>query len=180
MKKLGIGYEFYKEFVDSDMYYVDKTLLIRDIVEQGGKVTLFTRPRRFGKTLALTMLQTFFEAEYDLQGNPIDNRRYFEGKKIMEADDSILARLGQYPVIFLTLKSAKQDTFENAFFQLEKSIVDEVSRHSYLLDSDKLTYKDKGKVPEALKSGGQSFDVVMAQLQYVIRNTFNKNGMSGF
>ena len=60
MKKLGIGYENYKEFIDGNMYYVDKTLLIRDILDKGGKVTLFTRPRRFGKTLALSMLRTFF------------------------------------------------------------------------------------------------------------------------
>ena len=83
-KKIGIGYENYKEFVDQDMYYIDKTLLIRDILAQGGKVTLFTRPRRFGKTLALSMLRTFFEAETDPDGKPVDNRRYFEGKKIME------------------------------------------------------------------------------------------------
>lgn len=59
MKKIGIGYENYKEFIDGNMYYVDKTLLIRDVIELGGKVTLFTRPRRFGKTLALSMLRTF-------------------------------------------------------------------------------------------------------------------------
>ena len=72
MKKIGIGYENYKEFVDQKLYYVDKTLLIRDVVEKGGKVTLFTRPRRFGKTLALSMLRTFFEIEYDLDGKPVD------------------------------------------------------------------------------------------------------------
>ncbi len=79
MKKLGIGYENYKEFVDQKLYYVDKTLLARDIVEKGGKVTLFTRPRRFGKTLALSMIQTFFEAETDRKGNSIDNSHYFQG-----------------------------------------------------------------------------------------------------
>ena len=60
MQRLGIGEEFYKEMIDKKYYYVDKTLLIRDFVEKGGKVTLFIRPRRFGKTMALTMLQTFF------------------------------------------------------------------------------------------------------------------------
>ena len=85
MKKIGIGYENYKEFIENDMYYIDKTLLIRDIVEKGGKVTLITRPRRFGKTLALSMLRTFFELEYGRDGNVIDKRRYFEGKKIMDA-----------------------------------------------------------------------------------------------
>ena len=77
MKKLGIGYENYKEFIDLDMYYVDKTMLIRDLVNKGGKTTLFTRPRRFGKTLALSMIRTFFELEYDRDGNVVDNRRYF-------------------------------------------------------------------------------------------------------
>ena len=76
MKKIGIGYEEYKRFIDDDMYYIDKTMLISDIVEKGGEVTLFTRPRRFGKTLALSMLRTFFELEYDYNGNVIDKRRY--------------------------------------------------------------------------------------------------------
>ena len=61
MKKIGIGYENYKEFIDQNLYYVDKTLLVRDILENGGKVTLLTRPRRFGKTLGLSMLCTFFD-----------------------------------------------------------------------------------------------------------------------
>ena len=60
MKKLGLGYENYKEFIDEDMYYVDKALFIRDLIERGGKVNLFTRPRRFGKTLTISMLKTFF------------------------------------------------------------------------------------------------------------------------
>ena len=81
MKKIGIGYEFYTHFIDQNLYYVDKTLLVRDILEKGGQVTLITRPRRFGKTLALTMLQTYFELEYDREGNVIDKKRYFEGKK---------------------------------------------------------------------------------------------------
>ena len=72
MKKIGIGYEFYKDFIDQDLYYVDKTMLVRDILKKGGQVTLITRPRRFGKTLALTMLQTYFELEYDYDGNVID------------------------------------------------------------------------------------------------------------
>lgn len=145
MKKIGIGYEFYKEFVDQNLYYVDKTLLIRDIIEKGGKVTLFTRPRRFGKTLALTMLKAFFEKEYDYQGNLVDNKRYFEGKKVMEAGEAITSMLGQYPVLFMTLKSAKQPTFDNAFYQLKSTIMDEIDRHRYLLDSERLNTKEKEK-----------------------------------
>jgi len=108
VKKIGIGYENYKEFVDQDMYYIDKTLLIRDVVEKGGKVTLFTRPRRFGKTLALSTLQTFYEDERKDDGTHVDNSRYFEGKKIMEADDKILSKMGKYPVIKLSLKRSRR------------------------------------------------------------------------
>lgn len=138
MKKIGIGYERYKEFVDSNMYYIDKTLLIRDIYEKGGKVTLFTRPRRFGKTLALSTLQTFFEDERDREGNRIDNSRYFNGMKIMEADKAILDRMGKYPVIKLSLKSAKQPNFETAFFKLREEIISEFIRHNYVKKSEAL------------------------------------------
>ena len=143
MQKIGIGFEFYKKMIDKKCYYVDKTLLIRDVVENGGEVTLFTRPRRFGKTMALTMLQAFFEEALDRNGNPVDNSRYFEGKKIMDAGEEIVSMMGKYPVIFLTLKSAKQPTFENAFYQLASDIMFEVSRHDYLLKSDRLAAKDR-------------------------------------
>ncbi len=142
MKKIGIGYENYKEFTDENLYYIDKTMLIRDVIRKGGKVTLFTRPRRFGKTLALSMLRTFFEQEYDDNGNPLDNRRYFEGKKIMDAPEEILSMMGRYPVIKLSLKSAKQPSFKEAMLQLRDEIVSEFDRHNYIKDSDKLTKAD--------------------------------------
>ena len=134
MKKLGIGYENYKEFMDLNMYYVDKTLLIRDLVDKGGKTTLFTRPRRFGKTLALSMIRTFFELEYDRDGNVVDNRRYFSGMKIEQCED-IMPMLGQYPVIKLSLKSAKQPRYLSAFFMIREEILGEFDRHNYLLNS---------------------------------------------
>ena len=142
MKKIGIGYENYKEFIDNDMYYIDKTMLIDDVIEKGGKVTLFTRPRRFGKTLALSMLRTFFELEYDYDENVIDKKRYFEGKKIMNADDKILSMMGRYPVIKLSLKSAKQPSFREAALQLRDEIVSEFNRHIYVKDSDALTEEE--------------------------------------
>ncbi len=151
MKKIGIGYEFYKRMIDDNCYYVDKTLLIRDVYEKGGTVTLFTRPRRFGKTLALSTLQTFLEDERDRQGNRIDNSRYFENKKIMlEGSDDIKSRMGQYPVINLSLKSGKQSDFYNSFMILRKTIIDEYSRHSYILDSDKLDERDKNEFSSLL------------------------------
>ena len=142
MKKIGIGYEDYKRFIDDDMYYIDKTMLISDIIEKGGEVTLFTRPRRFGKTLALSMLRTFFELEYDYNGNVIDKKRYFEGKKIMCAPEKILSMMGKYPVIKLSLKSAKQPNFIEAALQLRDEIVSEFNRHIYIKNSDALTEEE--------------------------------------
>ena len=164
MKKIGIGYEDYKEFIDKNMYYVDKTLLIRDVIEKGGKVTLFTRPRRFGKTLALSMLRTFFEKEYDRDGKVVDKGRYFEGKKIMEADESILSMMGQYPVIKLSLKSAKQPTFKGAFMGIQDEIISEYDRHRYILDSDLLDDEKKAHIRGILSSS-----VRMSSKQYESR-----------
>ena len=130
MKKIGIGYEDYKRMIEDDIYYIDKTMLINDIVEKGGMVTLFTRPRRFGKTLALSMLRTFFELEYDRDGNAIDKKRYFEGKRIMGASDKILSMMGRYPVIKLSLKSAKQPNFREAALQLRNEIVSQFNRNT--------------------------------------------------
>lgn len=86
-KPIPIGEEFYKKMIDDSYYYVDKTLLIRDLLAQKNKVTLFTRPRRFGKTLALSMLCAFFEQEVLPDGTVADNSVYFQGKKIMSAGE---------------------------------------------------------------------------------------------
>ncbi len=152
MKRIGMGYENFKRMIDDDCYYVDKTLIIKDLIEKKAMVTLFTRPRRFGKTLALSTIRTFFELEYDRDGKIVDKLPYFEGLKIMDAGDDIVSKMGQYPVIFLTLKSAKQNSFSNAFYQLKSSIIDEISRHSYLLNSDRLDEGDKAKIKELLGS----------------------------
>lgn len=139
----SIGFEFYKEFIDKNLYYVDKTLLIRDLFEYGSKVNLFTRPRRFGKTLALTMLKAFFEQQLDADGNIVDNSHYFEGKKILEAKGNYARYMGQYPVIFLTLKSAKQPSFDDAFYFIKIEISDEFKKHSYILRKDILTEDER-------------------------------------
>lgn len=139
IKKLPIGIEFYKEIIDKNYYYVDKTLIIKELFDKGGKVNLFTRPRRFGKTLIQTMLRTFFEAELDREGQPVDNSRYFSGKKIMEAGEDYTQHMGQYPVIFLSLKSAKQPTFEMAYQSLLDEIIREYNRHAYVLKKEMST-----------------------------------------
>ncbi len=150
IKPIPIGVEFYKQMIDDGYYYVDKTLLIRDLLDQKSIVTLFTRPRRFGKTLDQTMLRTFFEKEILPDGTVDDNSKYFEGKKVMEAGEEYTKHLGQYPVIFLSLKSAKQPTYEMAYGSLIDEIRKEYDRHSYVLGSSRITEKVKKRYNSVL------------------------------
>ncbi len=138
IKPLPIGVEFYKDMVSEGYYYVDKTLLIRDILAQKSKVTLFTRPRRFGKTLAQSMLKTYFEKEILPDGTAVDNSVYFNGKKIMEAGEEYTKHMGQYPVIFLSLKSAKQPSYDIAYEKIRESVTNEFIRHRYVIEGDAL------------------------------------------
>lgn len=142
-KNLPIGIEFYKRIIDEDYYYVDKTLMIKELLDRQSYVSLFTRPRRFGKTLALDMLKTFFEKEIDDKGHEIDNSHYFEGMKIMSAGEKYTSNQGQYPVIFLSLKSSKQPDMANAVWMLKKQIANEYIRHQYVLSSDVLLDSEK-------------------------------------
>lgn len=134
MKKvIPIGFEDFKEIIDKGMYYVDKTYMIKELIEQHGKVNLFTRPRRFGKTLNLSMLRRFFEMEPDCDGGWRDNGYLFEGLKISDCGEQYMAYQGQYPVINLSLKSAKQPNYEMAYAMLKREISDKFRKHSYLL-----------------------------------------------
>ena len=138
-KPIGIGIENFKEIIDRSCYFVDKTLMIKDLLDYRTKVGLFTRPRRFGKTLTLSMIRTFFEMELDDDGNVIDNRHYFDGMKIMEAGDEYLQHMERYPVISMSLKSARQPNFQMAYESLVDEIIKEYIRHKYILDSGCLT-----------------------------------------
>lgn len=125
-KRIPIGIEDYKEMIKDDFYYADKTLLIKELLDNKTKVFLMTRPRRFGKTLGLSTIQCFFEDERDAWGNKIDNQYYFNGKKIMDAGEEYVSHAGSYPVIKLSLKSAKQPDFETAYANLVKEIGERV------------------------------------------------------
>ena len=142
-RKIPIGIENYREMIDENFYYVDKTLMIKELLDSKAKVFLMTRPRRFGKTLGLSMLQTFFEDARDREGNKIDNLHYFEGKKIMEAGEKYVCYAGKYPVIKMSLKSAKQKDFDTAYSCLVGEIAKEYRRHAYVLNTGVLTEKEK-------------------------------------
>lgn len=127
-KKLPIGISDYKMLIKEDYYYVDKTDFIRQIIEEGSLITLLPRPRRFGKTLNLSTLRYFFEKT---EGNVY--RPLFTGKRIEQWKDFDKYQ-GQYPVILITLKDCKGDTFAETLFQIGIQIQNEFERHRYLLD----------------------------------------------
>lgn len=127
-KKLPIGISDYKELISEGYYYVDKTDFIRQIIEDGSKITLLPRPRRFGKTLNLSTLRYFFEKT---EGNVY--RPLFNGKSIEQWKDFDKYQ-GKYPVILITLKDCKADTFEQLLSMLGQELQNEFLRHKYLLE----------------------------------------------
>jgi len=131
-KPLPIGIDNFEKLITRNYHYVDKTLLIKDLLDNKADVNLFTRPRRFGKTLNMSMLQYFFE------DTGKDKSYLFDNLNIMNAGEGYLSHMGKYPVINLSLKSAKQPTFELALKCIRDELTDEFRRHDYILKSDKL------------------------------------------
>ena len=134
-KKLPIGVENFEELIQEDFYYVDKTELIADLLKNWGKVNLFTRPRRFGKSLNMSMLKTFFEIGCD--------KTLFQGLKISEEKELCEKYMGQFPVISVSLKGGEGRSFEFAREALKGVIGDEARRFSFLSNSENLSEKDK-------------------------------------
>ena len=135
-KGISLGEEDFKRLIENDGYFVDKTLLIEKLIQSKTVVTLFTRPRRFGKTLNQSMIRRFFEDERTEQGEKIDNGQLFDGLAISNCGEEILKHKQQYPVIFLSLKSAKQPDYEMAYACLVDEICKEFQRHVYVLQGE--------------------------------------------
>ena len=129
--RLPMGIESFKEIRRQKFYYVDKTALIRELLENWGKVTLFTRPRRFGKTLNMSMLKCFFEIGSD--------KALFDGLEISRETQLCEEYQGKFPVISITLKGATGRTFDEAKNMLRRLIGKEAQRFQFLMESDKLT-----------------------------------------
>lgn len=125
-KALPIGIDNFEMLITRNYYYIDKTLLIKDLLDNKGAVNLFTRPRRFGKTLNMSMLQYFFEKRDE------DNSYLFKNLNIMKAGEKYTSHIGQYPVINLSLKSSKQPNFDLAFKCIKDEIESALKTNPYL------------------------------------------------
>ena len=153
--KLPAGIENFREIRTGGFYYVDKTGLIKTLLENPGKVNLFTRPRRFGKTLNMSMLKYFFEAGSDIipfdNVMPFNNGTLFDGLEISKEKELCEEYMGKFPVISITLKGATGESFEDAKVMLRRIIGKEAMRFRFLLESDRIDDAERSQY-EALVS----------------------------
>ena len=155
VKSLPIGISDYVR-AQSEYYYVDKTLLIKEFLDQKPLVSLFTRPRRFGKTLNMDMLRVFFEISDE------DTSKYFADKAIWKCGEEYQSHQGKYPVIFLTFKDVKFDTWESTIDKIRGLLQEEYGRHQELLSSDKLSQYEKEYFAKILDASANEVELTSA------------------
>ena len=141
----------YEELKDGNCYFVDKTEYLKTVFTSSTKVLLFTRPRRFGKTLLMTMFETFLKINPDKPFDTTLQQKYFQGTRILEDKEFCSKFMGQYPVIDISLKDVTGKTFEIAYKNFAKEISKLAEKYRYLLNSPKLDEEDKDKLSKILK-----------------------------
>lgn len=159
--RLPVGIENFQEIRQSDYYYVDKTKLIEQLFVNGGKVSLFTRPRRFGKTLNMSMLRYFFSIETD--------KKLFDGLYISQNKELCEKYLGQFPVIFLSLKGVEGLSFESAAYSFAEIVSSAIRQFSFLLNSENLDAADKNAYRELYSLGNEYNISVIAKIKFSLK-----------
>lgn len=137
-KKIVLGVEDFKEIIDNNIYFADKTMLIENFFDHLSKVVIVTRPHKFGKSVNMSMLRRFLEDERTEQGERIDNRYLFDGLAVSRCDEDILKHQQQYPVISFSFKEARGSSFEETWQKVCEAIAAEFRRHRYVLECEKL------------------------------------------
>ncbi|MDO4804434.1 MAG: AAA family ATPase [Lachnospiraceae bacterium] len=169
-KVILVGNDIFDEFIMEDGYYVDKTELIYDLVANTrNKVTLFTRPRRFGKTLALSMMENFFNIQKR------DSRDLFKDKNIMKHEKFCDAWMNQYPVLFLSFKDVEGLTFESSFKIMRTTLSDLCKKHSSLLEAEAVDLDDKVRFRK-LKAEAAEIEDIKVSLKTIMRMMYTVYG----
>ena len=143
---LPYGYNSYEEIRNDNCYFVDKTSYLKNVLEGSGKVLLFTRPRRFGKTVFMSTLNSFLKINKENPTDTSEQLRLFERTQILKDTVFCEKYMGKYPVIFITLKSVDGDNFEDAYKMFAIAVSKVASEYKYLLESSKLDAEDKDKL----------------------------------
>lgn len=167
--KLPVGIDSFEKIRRNGFYYIDKTNLIEQILMNWGEVTLFTRPRRFGKTLNMSMLKSFFEIGADVS--------LFEGLYIAKNKELCDAYMGKYPVIFFTLKGVEGLTFADAKRMLGTILANEMDRHYYLKTSDALTDEDKAYFAKMLTGTDENIEDSIRKLSQLLYKHHGKKAV---
>ena len=169
LKSLPIGISDYVR-AQAEYYYVDKTLLIKEFLDKKPLVSLFTRPRRFGKTLNMDMLRVFFEISDE------DTSKYFIDKAIWKCGEEYRSHQGKYPVIFLTFKDVKFDSWEATLEKIRGLLQEEYGRHQELMNSDKLSQYEKDYFKRILDSTANQVELTSAleRLSKMLANYYGK------
>ena len=141
---VGIGISDFKMLRMYNNYFIDKSLYIKDIIDNQAGVVLITRPRRFGKTLNMSMLRYFFDCDSK------DSKELFKGLKIMEQGEKYTSKLGAYPCLYLTLKDVNDSNYDDMIMNLKTAILEMYREHRYLLESDKIYEDEKAKIMDVL------------------------------
>jgi hypothetical protein len=201
MKKLPIGVSDFKDMITGNYYYVDKTLFIKEIIDSGDKILLIPRPRRFGKTLNLSMLGYFYDccpAAWDPDSNsqppapapvsaketqtpasPDTYKHLFDSLAISGAGPEYLDKMGRYPVIFLTFKNIKDMDWESCLDNIKKLIQKEYARHYYLLESQKLMPHERDYFQKIIDLTGNKGDYAnsLENLLIFLTRFYNKRAV---
>ena len=164
--KLPVGIENFEDIRRSGFYYIDKTMLIEQTLNNWSKVTLFTRPRRFGKTLGMSMLRSFFEIGTD--------KSLFDGLYISQNKALCDEHMGKYPVIFLTLKGVEGLTFADAKMMLKSILSTEMDRHYYLKTSEALTDEDRAYFVKMLTGTDENINDSLRKLSQLLYKHYGK------
>ena len=136
MRPIAIGTDDFKEIIESNSLFIDKTLFIKDIIDDTGKVLLFPRPRRFGKSLNMSMINYYFNNSYD-------SKYLFDGLNISKCEDKYLMEMNKYPVISLSLKDCKESSYLEFLNSFKNIIANLYDKYTYLLESDLIKEVDK-------------------------------------
>ncbi len=178
-KQVLQGIDNFRELIDKDGYYVDKTFLIKDLIDKPDKIVLITRPRRFGKTLNMSMLKYFFEIpecrKHELED--VDTGYLFEDLKIFNSSGIYKEEQGRYPVVYLTLKNAKQDNWEGTIYNLRETIANEYKRHRYILETKILSDVEKNRYRNIMDSKAKDIEYtdLIPKLSEYLKRYFKKN-----
>ena len=170
MEGIGIGTSDFKKLRIKDYYYIDKTMYIKDILDNKSEIVLVTRPRRFGKTLNMSMLKYYFDCTKK------DSKELFQGLKILEQEEKYTSKLGYYPVIYVTLKDAGLMNYNLMMMQLKTIMMEVYYEHRYVLEKEEMSEGERKIFNRMLSAEANDIDIMnsLKILSKILYQYYNK------